>query len=431
MANIVLPQVERISEIQSKDHFLVEQNGAIKRYMSSNFTDVMNNKFNTLEELTNNKLNEVEAKMLNLTAQVEEALASIKIIELNYSVVAFSNLSTLLNTTNAEENTIGIVTTTPISTWQLGADRPTNPVANMVWIETGTSRTAGTFPSLKLNGSTFNPVNPWAAYQYEDYSWIEKEVRIYMDSEWGRFNAIPEFTYTGEYQILSDDNEFITSSDKNWKIKFLTSGVLTFQSLNNAVDGIDVFLVGGGGGGCSWSSSGYYGPGGGGGYTTTDTYKSLNINHSYEIIVGNGGSGATASSYTTAKHGEDSTAFTFTAKGGTASTSGGSPAGSGGSAGAPLVQTSYPREGFTDGAGNGETGYSSYKAGIGQGTTTREFGEPGNTLYSSGGATKGTLDMDGPKNSGNGGGGTAQGTRGGNGGSGIVIIRNTRGTVVK
>ena len=47
------------------------------------------------------------------------------------------------------------------------------------------------------------------------------------------------FTYTGNYQIISEDDS------GNWKIKFLTSG--TFTAMNDVL--IDIFAVGGGGGG--------------------------------------------------------------------------------------------------------------------------------------------------------------------------------------
>lgn len=62
-------------------------------------------------------------------------------------------------------------------------------------------------------------------------------------------DGFPEFTYTGNYSFIDD-------GEKNWRIKFLTSGVLTFTKLGNAKNGIDVFCVGGGsansydGGGC-------------------------------------------------------------------------------------------------------------------------------------------------------------------------------------
>ena len=63
------------------------------------------------------------------------------------------------------------------------------------------------------------------------------------------FNTIPEFTYTGDYEIVNDADEPITASQDNWKIRFLTSGTLTITNLNGAENGIDVFCVGGGGAG--------------------------------------------------------------------------------------------------------------------------------------------------------------------------------------
>ena len=54
----------------------------------------------------------------------------------------------------------------------------------------------------------------------------------------------PQYTYTGSSTFIDDGNG-------NWRIKFLTSGTLTFTNLGTGVNGIDVFLVGGGG-------SGYY-----------------------------------------------------------------------------------------------------------------------------------------------------------------------------
>ena len=63
---------------------------------------------------------------------------------------------------------------------------------------------------------------------------------------WGRVNTgggaaggLPNFTYSGTYTLIDD-------GDKNWRIKFLTSGTLVFTSLSG---NIDVFILGGGGGG--------------------------------------------------------------------------------------------------------------------------------------------------------------------------------------
>ena len=53
-------------------------------------------------------------------------------------------------------------------------------------------------------------------------------------------NSFPEFTYTGNYRLL-DDGLAEDGEIQNWRIKFLTSGTLEFNKLNNAKDGIDVF----------------------------------------------------------------------------------------------------------------------------------------------------------------------------------------------
>ena len=60
--------------------------------------------------------------------------------------------------------------------------------------------------------------------------------------------TIPTFTYTGNYEVVDDDDNVISDVDSyegNWKIRFLTSG--TFESTSDVL--VDVFLVGGGGGG--------------------------------------------------------------------------------------------------------------------------------------------------------------------------------------
>ena len=62
-------------------------------------------------------------------------------------------------------------------------------------------------------------------------------------------NGVPvygtDFTYTGNYQIILEDDS------GNWKIKFLTSG--TFTAMNDVL--IDIFAVGGGSGGLSMGGS--------------------------------------------------------------------------------------------------------------------------------------------------------------------------------
>lgn len=223
---------------------------------------------------------------------------------------------------------------------------------------------------------------------------------------------LPEFTYNGTYELIEDDNY-------NWRIKFLTSGTLTF---NKDTGYLDVFLVGGGGKGGSLKSSSGGAGGGGGGRTLTASYLPTK-DVEYSIVIG-GSAGNTEAFGSTAKCGENG------------SSSGGGDGGSGGGA--------RGSKGGTNGGDGSSRDGEENNIGYGQGTNTYEFGEKGSTLYSGGGgggawggnstnygdagdetagSGGGSNGKAGIANRGGGGGG---GTTGGNGGSGIVIIRNHR-----
>ena len=236
----------------------------------------------------------------------------------------------------------------------------------------------------------------------------------------GGIPKLPDFTYTGEYTQVILDEEY-------WAIRFLTGGTFT---LNSASTNVDIFCVGGGGGGTSVA-------GGGGGYTKTFSNVVCEKGKAYSVIVGAGGKGnaskatdGSASSFglNSADGGKGASGqevgSSVGGKGGSGGSSGGNAGGIGGSDGA-------------DGSGTEGT------PGIGQGTTTREFGESGKTLYSGGGSTGSagrsdggggaafnadSANMNGLTNTGGGGGqgkyasGGIRGA-GGDGGSGIVVIR--------
>lgn len=230
-------------------------------------------------------------------------------------------------------------------------------------------------------------------------------------------STIPEFTYTGDYEIVNDSDEPITVSQDNWKIRFLTSGTLTFTNLNGAENGIDVFLVGGGGNGETIRGA----RGGGGGYTKTVKGVSIAIATPYTVTIG--ASSGTSSAFGASANGASG------ADGGSGGGGGGSSSGTSGNGGSN--------------GGNGTAGDVS-NGGTGQGTTTREFGESTGKLYSGGGggsaayagaagdstagagANFGGAAKNGVANTGGGGGGAYDGTAG-RGGSGIAIIRNARG----
>lgn len=227
------------------------------------------------------------------------------------------------------------------------------------------------------------------------------------------YRITPEFTYTGDYEIVDDSDNPISdfaSWKNNWKIRFLTSGTFTVTKLNGWDGRLDVFLVGGGGGGSSdVDGSG----GGGGGYTKTVTAVSVSAGTEYAIVVGAGGKVLAA--------GGTTSAFTATAAGGkSASSAGDGGNGGSGGGGRPDGWGTAPGAGGSDG-GNGVAGYKD--GGIGQGITTREYGSAGARLYADGGSgiRPGSTGNPPQSNTGNGGNGAAAGA------SGIVIARNHRG----
>ena len=287
-------------------------------------------------------------------------------------------------------------------------------------------------------------------------------------------NAINElkFMYTGKFKVndVEYTNQSFELESGDWKIYFLTSGILTLAELTSNVD---IFLVGGGGGGghvLNWYGGGFWcngASGGGGGYTIT--YSNIELAKSvYDVEIGIGGIGATSQSNSTSDNsgnGGDGNPsriklssernWQYTVVGGNGGWGkwglGGANGGSGGGSGG-LIEHYHGGNGGSDG-GNG-TGYNCSATGTGghvcrgQGSTTREFGETNGTLYSGGGAGGGNSDnMEGSGRNGNagaggganigtsardntgggGGGGSCTGREsGGNGGSGIVVMRNHR-----
>lgn len=237
-----------------------------------------------------------------------------------------------------------------------------------------------------------------------------------------------DFTYTGSCEVIDDSDKV---SGVQWRIKFLTSGTLVFAKQQT----VDLFLVGGGGNGAAYGANNGAGGGGGGGYTGTFKQLTIEAQQSYAIVVG-GSSGASSAL------GQSVNGGSSVPNGTTSGGSGGSGGGSGG-AGSGSGQAAGGAGG-SDG-GNGTPTASS--SGVGQGTTTREFGETGATLYSGGGGggtrggkvgyggaggggngNSGTIGVGvaGTANTGGGGGGGFGTNTRSAGGSGIAIIRKAK-----
>ena len=130
-----------------------------------------------------------------------------------------------------------------------------------------------------------------------------------------------KFKYSGSFRVAGDskvypahsiyENEWYTTSDKNWKIYFLSDG----NFIPKTTVFIQAFLVGGGGGrashydGDTWLT---FKSNGGGGYHLNTHYLTIGLD-SYPIVIGGpGGDG----SWNGSGAGKNTVAFEKTAKGG-------------------------------------------------------------------------------------------------------------------
>lgn len=245
--------------------------------------------------------------------------------------------------------------------------------------------------------------------------------------------SIPRFAFVPTDPNAAPGYTFINDGHGNWRIKLLASGTFRFDSFPGSNPKIDIFLVGGGGGGAKamyaqWSRTGH----GGSGYTKTYTNISVTKNTNYSVTIGAGGtSGYKTNGGAVGGLGGDTTmaigGTTYRAYGGNKKKDGTTHAdlyrahayqtsegefsqgGNGGSGGGMSANAN----GGVDGA-NASGAASNH--GYGQGSTTREFGEPTGDLYAQGGGAS----TPNTPNSGN-------GAKIGNSGStGIVVIRNHR-----
>lgn len=241
--------------------------------------------------------------------------------------------------------------------------------------------------------------------------------------------GVPEFTYTGTYEIVDDNNNALTNlKAENWRIRFLTSGNLTFTNLKGTEKGMEVFLVGGGGNGSSGSgSSTGAGGGGGGGYIKQQDFIVPKLENTYKITIG-GAAGNTTAFGVTANCGKKGALLygggAGTGSGGKGGGYNGSINGSSGGSGKPEfnVGPNY----YGGGGGGGANYYTN------EGTQTSGSGGSGGKGGGGKGGTVSSKGTNGTKNTGGGGGGSGskQTSSYASGGSGIVIIRNSRNTSV-
>ena len=101
---------------------------------------------------------------------------------LNFQVKTYPS-ETELKADNPKENTIGIITTTTMTSWVFSATEPTEPKTGMVWIAVGASSSVE-FNALKNNTLQ---VYPLKAKQYEGGKRVDKVAYSYQNGEWVEF----------------------------------------------------------------------------------------------------------------------------------------------------------------------------------------------------------------------------------------------------
>ena len=98
---------------------------------------------------------------------------------LNFSVKTYATEEALLAAA-PKENTIGVITETPMTGWVVDVNEPTASVNGVVWISTGTSSTVE-FNALKKNGIQVYPIY---AKQYTSGAWVYKPAKSYQGGKW-------------------------------------------------------------------------------------------------------------------------------------------------------------------------------------------------------------------------------------------------------
>ena len=74
MANIILPQVNKVNEVTESANFLIEENGSIKRYAANSIINTMNEEINNLEEELQTNINTINADINTINTNLNTKL---------------------------------------------------------------------------------------------------------------------------------------------------------------------------------------------------------------------------------------------------------------------------------------------------------------------------------------------------------------------
>lgn len=144
---------------------------------------------------------------------------------LNFNVVRYATESALLAAV-PKENTIGIITTTPITSWFFDAEEPETVADGMVWFPTGTSSQVE-FNALKKNGLQVYPIS---AKQYVSGKWVDKTAKSYQGGKWvdwitylyNQGNELADIT--GGWNVFNGENGSSSKKSNCLHLESATSG---------------------------------------------------------------------------------------------------------------------------------------------------------------------------------------------------------------
>ena len=242
MANIILPAVPVLNEIDDSTKLLIEQAGEINRYPISDLDigggDVTID-LNSPGGDSTNTGNPINADTLGGYAADEYVrkdqltdFAPTSPVELNYSVVG-----SVEEPVNPTQNMIWIQTETPIGRVFFGNNEPNETfIEGDVYICTGTSSSVA-FNSLKIGNSYMDMVYPLSAKQYVDGAWVDKTAKSYQGGEWREvftktlFSNGKDYEYvTGGWYAVNDGTQLV------FTIPIVSSESKKFYTNKEAVD---------------------------------------------------------------------------------------------------------------------------------------------------------------------------------------------------
>ena len=178
---------------------------------------------------------EVTCTCRNTIATVEEG------VKLNFDVVAYGSEEELLADTPAE-NTIGIITDTPITKYHFSVTQPENMSDGEVWFASGMASVAP-FSILKDNSAM---VYTEAAKQMVSGTLVNVAAKIYINGEWKTFiedlyllssngydSSISKTYYTGTHSLSTSDNKIVIYAAHNVLNGYCTASFTKLYDLSN------------------------------------------------------------------------------------------------------------------------------------------------------------------------------------------------------